>query len=77
MSLPEDKNSAMVTAGKFRFWTEDFPEPGGTEFQVEIWDANGQDGAPGKKLAGPFDATALRNVSVKYYPPMIHELIMR
>ncbi len=51
----------MVTAAKFRFWTEDFPEPGGTEFQVEIWDVSGQDGAPGKKIAGPFDATVLRN----------------
>lgn len=61
MSLPEEKEKALVTAGVFRFWTEDWPTPGGTEFQVEVWDASGNDGAPGKKIAGPFDGKALRN----------------
>ncbi|MFC4559411.1 S8 family serine peptidase [Virgibacillus kekensis] len=60
MSLPEDENSAMVTGGKFRFWNEEFPDPGGTDFKVEIWDSSGSDGAPGNKIAGPIDATALR-----------------
>ncbi|WP_221563727.1 S8 family peptidase [Alkalihalobacillus sp. TS-13] len=60
MSLPEGKEEALVTGGMFRFWTTDWPNPGGTDFKVEIWDAN-DEGAPGKKLAGPIDATALRN----------------
>ncbi|MCF6409257.1 S8 family serine peptidase [Pseudalkalibacillus salsuginis] len=60
MSLPEGKEQAFVTGGMFRFWTNDWPTPGGTDFQVEIWDAD-EDGSPGEKLAGPVDATALRN----------------
>lgn len=61
MSLPEGHDSAMVTGGKFKFWNDEFPTPGGDKFQVEIWDASGKDGAPGKKLAGPIDATAVRD----------------
>jgi bacillopeptidase F len=61
MSLPEGKKTAIVTDGVFRFWTTDWPTPGGTDFKVEVWDASGTDGAPGKKLAGPVSATALRN----------------
>lgn len=61
MSLPEGQNSALVTGGLFRFWDTEWPVPGGTEFQVAVYDASGVDGAPGNKLAGPFDATALRN----------------
>ncbi|MGV3487087.1 MAG: S8 family serine peptidase [Tuberibacillus sp.] len=63
MSLPEGHDSAMVTAGKFLFWTQDWPVPGGTQFQVEVYDATGPDGAPGNKLAGPIDATAKRDGS--------------
>jgi len=51
----------MVTGGLFRFWDTEWPVPGGTDFQVAIYDATGTDGAPGKKLAGPINATALRN----------------
>ncbi|HET7616248.1 MAG TPA: carboxypeptidase regulatory-like domain-containing protein, partial [Bacillales bacterium] len=61
MSLPKGKDRAFVTGGKFRFWTKDWPDPGGTAFQVAVYDASGPGGAPGKKLAGPIDATALRN----------------
>ncbi len=61
MSLEEGKESAMVTGGLFRFWGEDWPVPGGNDFQVEVYDANGPDGAPGNKLGGPYDAEALRN----------------
>lgn len=61
MSLAEGNERAMVTGGLFRFWDTEWPVPGGTEFQVAIYDASGTDGAPGKKLAGPIDATALRN----------------
>ncbi|MCM3619498.1 S8 family serine peptidase [Sutcliffiella horikoshii] len=60
MSLPEGQNSALVTGGLFRFWDTTWPTPGGTDFKVEVWDASGSDGAPGSKLAGPFDGTALR-----------------
>ncbi|WP_053217671.1 S8 family serine peptidase [Virgibacillus senegalensis] len=61
MSLADGQESAMVTGGLFRFWTEDWPVPGGEEFQVAVYDASGPDGSPGQKLGGPYDATALRN----------------
>lgn len=61
MSLPEGKEKAIVTDGVFRFWDTEWPVPGGTEFAVEVWDASGKDGLPGKKLAGPIEAEALRN----------------
>jgi bacillopeptidase F len=61
MSLAEGNEKAAVTGGLFRFWDTEWPVPGGTDFQVAVYDASGPDGAPGKKLAGPFDATALRN----------------
>lgn len=61
MSLPEGKDSAIVTDGVFKFWDDEFPSPGGVEFQVEVWDATGTDGMPGEKIAGPIDAEALRD----------------
>ncbi|OMC87550.1 peptidase S8 [Viridibacillus arenosi] len=61
MSLPEGKENGIVTDGVFRFWDTEWPVPGGTAFAVEVWDATGADGSPGKKIAGPIDATALRN----------------
>jgi bacillopeptidase F len=61
MSLAKGHNKALVTGGLFRFWTSEWPVPGGTAFKVAVYNASGADGAPGKKLAGPFDATALRN----------------
>lgn len=61
MALAPGHKNAMVTGGLFRFWDTQWPVPGGTAFKVEVYDASGPDGAPGKKLAGPFDATALRN----------------
>ena len=61
MSLPEGKESGIVTDGVFRFWDTEWPVPGGTAFAVEVWDATGADGTPGKMLAGPIEATALRN----------------
>jgi len=60
MSLPEGMDQAIVTEGVFRFWDKSFPAPGGTAFQVEVWDASGKDGLPGQKLAGPINAEALR-----------------
>lgn len=61
MSLAAGNKKAAVTGGLFRFWDTEWPLPGGTAFQVAVYDASGPDGTPGKKLAGPFDATALRN----------------
>jgi bacillopeptidase F len=61
MSLANGHNKALVSGGLFRFWTTEWPVPGGTAFKVAVYDATGVDGAPGKKIAGPFDATALRN----------------
>ncbi|MFJ7726214.1 S8 family serine peptidase [Neobacillus sp. NPDC097160] len=61
MSLAKGHKKALVTGGLFRFWTSEWPVPGGTAFKVAVYDASGVDGAPGKKLAGPIDATALRN----------------
>lgn len=61
MSLADGEEQAMISAGLFRFWDTEWPVPGGTRFQVAIYDASGSDGAPGKKIAGPFDATAKRD----------------
>ena len=61
MSLPEGKDNAIVTDGVFKFWNEEFPVPGGTEFAVEVWDASGKDGLPGKKIAGPIEGEAVRD----------------
>ncbi|RDW18765.1 peptidase S8 [Oceanobacillus arenosus] len=63
MSLPEGKDSAIVTEGVFQFHDADWPVPGGTGFAVEVWDASGPDGTPGKKLAGPIDAQANRSLA--------------
>ncbi|WP_353948999.1 S8 family serine peptidase [Sporolactobacillus sp. Y61] len=63
MSLAEGHDTAMVTGGLFRFWTDEWPVPGGTDFKVAVYDATGPDGAPGNLLAGPVDATALRDGS--------------
>lgn len=50
----------QVMGGSFLFGA-DWPTPGGTEFNVSVYDASGSGGSPGKKLAGPFAANALRN----------------
>ncbi|MEH7353506.1 S8 family serine peptidase [Neobacillus drentensis] len=61
MSLEKGNKKAFVRSGLFRFGDGEWPDPGGTAFKVAVYDASGPGGAPGKKLAGPFDATALRN----------------
>ena len=61
MSLPEGKEKAIVTDGVFKFWNPEFPVPGGTDFEVEVWDASGSNGLPGEKLAGPIEAEAVRD----------------
>jgi len=49
MSLKDGKEQALLTAGLFyvdpRWWN-----PGGENFQVDVYDATGPDGGPGKKL---------------------------
>ena len=50
MSLPEGRDSAIVTDGVFRFWDTEWPVPGGTEFAVEVWDA-GSNGMPGTETS--------------------------
>lgn len=62
MSLPEGRDKAIVTDGVFQFHDADWPSPGGTPFAVEVWSA-GDDGMPGKKLAGPVEAEAIRDLS--------------
>ncbi|WYP26951.1 S8 family serine peptidase [Alkalihalobacillus sp. FSL W8-0930] len=61
MSLAEGEERAVLTGGLFRFWDEEWPVPGGTEFKVAVYDASGPDGSPGKQIAGPIDATAKRD----------------
>lgn len=58
MSLPDDRDSAVVTEGLFHFIDKGFSDTSGTDFAVEVWDASGSDGLPGKKLAGPISADA-------------------
>ena len=41
MSLEEGQEAAMVTGGLFRFWDTEWPVPGGTEFQVTVYDSTG------------------------------------
>ncbi|HEX6594488.1 MAG TPA: S8 family serine peptidase [Bacillota bacterium] len=60
MSIDEGEDLAVVTEGVFRFWDTEWPVPGGVDFEVEVWDASGNDGLPGKKIAGPIEAEALR-----------------
>lgn len=61
MTLASGNKTANVTGALLRFWDTTWPTPGGTEFQVSVYDASGTDGSPGKKIAGPFTETALRN----------------
>ncbi|TMW72542.1 peptidase S8 [Alteribacter natronophilus] len=61
MSLEEGQDSALITGGLFRFWDTEWPDPGGTEFQVAVYDATGTNGAPGNMIAGPVDAEANRD----------------
>ncbi|PGS51130.1 Ig-like domain-containing protein, partial [Bacillus sp. AFS041924] len=59
MSLPAGETRAIVTSGLFMFGTK-WPTPGGKTFKVAVYDASGKDGAPGKMIAGPFNATTPR-----------------
>ncbi|MFD1609698.1 S8 family serine peptidase [Oceanobacillus luteolus] len=56
MSLEDRKEKALVTEGKFLF-----AAGGGDQFQVAVMDANGPNGGPGNLIAGPYDATAVKD----------------
>lgn len=53
--------AAMLQAVSFMFWDTGWPSPGGTRFFWAIFDSTGADGSPGRMVAGPFEATALRD----------------
>ncbi|MEC5423886.1 S8 family serine peptidase [Virgibacillus sp. C22-A2] len=61
MSLAEGESRAILTGGYYKFDGGNRPDPGGTEFLVEVYDATGPDGLPGEKIAGPFEAEAIRS----------------
>lgn len=62
MSLPKEKDTALVTDGVFQFHGTDFPYPGDTSFAIEVWSA-GDDGLPDDRLAGPIEAEAIRDLN--------------
>lgn len=49
---------AQLINARFYFWDEGWPTPGGEDFQYAIYDADGKDGQPGTRLAGPYDGKA-------------------
>ncbi|MGY3716220.1 S8 family serine peptidase [Sutcliffiella cohnii] len=61
MSLADGKNRAVLTGGHYKFDGGNRPDPGGTAFLVEVYDATGPNGLPGKKIAGPIEAEAIRS----------------
>ncbi|WP_461182453.1 S8 family serine peptidase [Virgibacillus kimchii] len=73
MSLDDGQERALVSEGKFLF-----SAGGGDQFQVAVFDANGPNGEPGEMIAGPFDATAVKNgewttVDLRDYGIMVDE----
>jgi bacillopeptidase F len=76
MSLKSDQEKALVTGGLFRFWDTTWPKPGGTDFQVAVYDASGPEGAPGEKVGGPFDAKALRTGEWTHIDLREHEIMV-
>ncbi|WP_246569777.1 cell wall-binding repeat-containing protein [Lentibacillus saliphilus] len=62
MSLEEDQSSALLTGAKLQFWASHIPDPGGDDINISVYDATGEDGAPGHKIAGPIAAKAERDL---------------
>ncbi|HLO02177.1 MAG TPA: S8 family serine peptidase [Symbiobacteriaceae bacterium] len=60
MSPDPTKGTAMLAGASFFTWDESWPNPGGTNFAVSVWDASGPDGSPGHQVAGPIQVTATR-----------------
>ncbi|MCC2251086.1 S8 family serine peptidase [Virgibacillus sp. AGTR] len=63
MALDEGKESAMLTGAKLQFWASHVPVPGGDDILIAIYDATGENGAPGNRLAGPIEAKAKRDLN--------------
>ncbi|MFB5267822.1 S8 family serine peptidase [Paenibacillus enshidis] len=59
--MTPETDTVQVTGASFRFWDSSWPVPGGTAFKYAVYDASGEEGSPGRLLAGPYDGTALRN----------------
>ncbi|MCM3704646.1 MULTISPECIES: S8 family serine peptidase [Cytobacillus] len=57
MSLEKGITKSWVTGGLFKINTN-FPSEGSTRFQVAVYDSSGPNGAPGIRIAGPFNADA-------------------
>jgi bacillopeptidase F len=55
MTLEDGKQEALLTGGLFRVVADYFP-PGNANFQAYVYDATGENGGPGNRLAGPIDA---------------------
>ena len=60
MSLAEGKDRATLTGGKFLF-SKFNADVGGDHFHIEVLAADGPNGAPGTKIAGPIDAEARKD----------------
>ncbi|MEW8971875.1 MAG: S8 family serine peptidase, partial [Mesobacillus sp.] len=76
MSLAEGENRGVLTGGLFKFDGGNRPDPGGTEFLVEVFDASGPNGSPGKKIAGPLNAKAVRSYTDWTYVDLSGEEIV-
>src|SRR5690625_2172190 len=63
MSLDEDETSAMLTGAKLQFWADHVPVPGGDDILISVYDATGEKGAAGNRLAGPSEAKAKRDLN--------------
>lgn len=76
MSLAEGERRGVLTGGLFKFDGGNRPDPGGTEFMVEVFDATGPNGSPGKKIAGPIKAEAIRSYTDWTYVDLSGEEII-
>lgn len=76
MSLEAGQKQANVTGALLRFWDTEWPKPGGTEFQVSVYDASGTGNTPGGKVAGPFNATALRDGTWTHVDLREHSIVV-
>ncbi|WP_219837072.1 S8 family serine peptidase [Paenibacillus sp. R14(2021)] len=53
--------AAQISGALFKFWDSTWPDPGGTNFKYALYDASGSNGSPGRLIAGPYEAEALRD----------------
>ncbi|MUV37304.1 Bacillopeptidase [Lentibacillus sp. JNUCC-1] len=62
MSLKEGEEMAMLKGAKLQFWADHVPVPGGDDIVISVYDATGENGSPGNKIAGPYEAKAERDL---------------